>query len=505
MKRTAKNFRLALAAAICVTFGFAAVLATSCDTTSTTKDDPKTETPGGNENPDDNTDPIDSETTELIVNGSFAAPFAEPWLLWTGEGGSAAAAIDAGALKVSVASAGTAPWHVQAVQDGRTMPDGDYTVSFRAKSAAARPINVQVGNGASGWTEFTAAHTYALTTSWTAYTFTFTKAAPTFSSGKLVFELGAVTGDGTLATDVFIDDVSLLYDGVIGGTDPEPKVIAYPATNADTWTPGEGWSLAWEDGFNDGTFDTNVWTRQRMMDPPNNEWQQYPGGTDATYAYEENGYMILKAAKTGASYADNNFMSARVISNPGGQDSASGTDGKLFKYGKIAARIQVPYGKGIWPAFWMLGDNINETGGSTTWPECGEIDIMEIGEGTKANYGQGTTLGTLHHDPTVENVPFNWNNEILPSAEHTLPNGEFFAEKFHVFEIEWDEQSIVWKLDGTKIGERSISEATRSEFHENFYVIFNIAVGGNFTATPDSSTPFPQYMYIDWIRHYTKQ
>ena len=105
----------------------------------------------------------------------------------------------------------------------------------------------------------------------------------------------------------------------------------------------------------------------------------------------------------------------------------------------------------------------------------------------------------------VENVPFNWNNEILPSAEHTLPNGEFFAEKFHVFEIEWDEQSIVWKLDGTKIGERSISEATRSEFHENFYVIFNIAVGGNFTATPDSSTPFPQYMYIDWIRHYTKQ
>ncbi|TAH50410.1 MAG: hypothetical protein EWM51_10005, partial [Treponema sp.] len=182
MKRTAKNFRLALAAAICVTFGFAAVLATSCDTTSTTKDDPKTETPGGNENPDDNTDPIDSETTELIVNGSFAAPFAEPWLLWPGEGGSAAAAIDAGALKVSVASAGTAPWHVQAVQDGRTMPDGDYTVSFRAKSAAARPINVQVGNGASGWTEFTAAHTYALTTSWTAYTFTFTKAAPTFSS-----------------------------------------------------------------------------------------------------------------------------------------------------------------------------------------------------------------------------------------------------------------------------------------------------------------------------------
>ena len=95
MKRTAKIQRVALAAVICVTFGFAVILATSCDTTSTTRENPKKETPVENENPDDKTDPIDSETTELIVNGSFAAPFAEPWLLWTGEDGSAAASIDA--------------------------------------------------------------------------------------------------------------------------------------------------------------------------------------------------------------------------------------------------------------------------------------------------------------------------------------------------------------------------------------------------------------------------
>ena len=92
----------------------------------------------------------------------------------------------------------------------------------------------------------------------------------------------------------------------------------------------------------------------------------------------------------------------------------------------------------------------------------------------------------------------------VPSAEYTLPNGEIFAEKFHVFEIEWDESSIVWKFDGAQIGSQSVSEATRSEFHENFYVIFNIAVAGAFTSVPDSTTPFPQYMYVDWIRHYTK-
>lgn len=270
---------------------------------------------------------------------------------------------------------------------------------------------------------------------------------------------------------------------------------------ADNYDPGSGWTLSWSDEFNDGVFDTDIWTRQIWLDPPNNEWEQYTG--DASTAWEEGGNMILEAAWDGVVHGDNHYTSARVISNPGGQSGGSGTPGKVFLYGKIAARIKLPYGKGIWPAFWMLGDNISETGGDTGWPQCGEIDILETGAGGDPDYGQGTVHGTVHRDPGTEASPLGYN-QYVSAGSYTLPGGEFFSEKFHVFEIEWDAAQIIWKLDGVQFGSKDITADIENEFHKDFYVLFNIAVGGNFTATPDSTTPFPQYMYIDWIRHYEK-
>lgn len=274
----------------------------------------------------------------------------------------------------------------------------------------------------------------------------------------------------------------------------------YPASNEDTYSPGDGWTLSWSDEFNQSVLDENVWTRQAMKFPYNNEMQQYLG--DSSVAYTENGYMVIKAARVRETNTRGSFTSARVISNPGGADGKSGAAGKTFLYGKIAARIQLPYGRGLWPAFWMLGDNVSETGGDTAWPVCGEIDILESGSNRAPNNGNGTVSGALHHDPSPNNT--RKQNLCLDTALTTLPDGELMAAKFRVFEIEWDQEKIVWKLDGVKFGEASISEETRDEFHKEFYAIFNIAVGGNFTVSPDDETPFPQFMYVDWIRHYTR-
>ena len=276
--------------------------------------------------------------------------------------------------------------------------------------------------------------------------------------------------------------------------------LKYPAENPDTYTPGDGWTLVWSDEFNDDLLDENIWTRQKLLFPYNNEYQQYTGDPDT--AYVQDGYLILKASKKGEAIRRTGFTSARIISNPSGNDGTSSAEGKTFLYGKIAARIQLPYGKGIWPAFWMLGDNVSETGGDTVWPVCGEIDILEAGSNQAPGNGDGTITGALHHDPSPGNRIKK--NQWILAGEKTLPNNELYAEKFHVFEIEWDEQKIIWRMDGDKWGEISISEETRDEFHKPFYVIFNIAVGGSYTQTPDETTPFPQYMYVDWIREYKK-
>ncbi|RLW70945.1 MAG: hypothetical protein B6D68_00190 [spirochete symbiont of Stewartia floridana] len=281
----------------------------------------------------------------------------------------------------------------------------------------------------------------------------------------------------------------------------QDKEVLPLTTNSDTYDPGTGWTLSWSDEFDDGIFDTDTWDRQVLMDPFNNEWQQYTG--DPGTAYEQDGYMILKAEWDGKAHGDNHYTSARVISNPGGGNGNSGSAGKTFQYGKIAARIQLPYGKGIWPAFWMLGDNIDETGGDTAWPGCGEIDILETGAKTDDDgyYGHATLHGTLHYNSTEDN---SGNNHSLNGSHTVLPSGKF-ADNFHVFEIEWDKSKIVWKLDGVQYHSENITADNMSEFQLPYYVIFNIAVGGHFTHAPDATTPFPQFMYIDWIRHYTEK
>ncbi|HQL33990.1 MAG TPA: carbohydrate binding domain-containing protein, partial [Treponemataceae bacterium] len=286
MKRKSILFTCLTAASVF----FALMPIAGCDFGSNTTD---TETP----DPDAPADPDPEEPveTERIENGDFADGFVLPWSAWNGEGGASTQTVTGGELVVTVTAPGTQPYSVQIFQDGLSIPDGEQTVSFRAKAAEPRLLRVQLGKGLSAdpwFVEFMHVKSFDLTTEWQDFSFTFNKSNSTYSDGKLVFELGTMTGEGTLATDVSIDDVSLV--NLDSGTPAEtPGEFVYPAVNADSWTPGDGWTLSWQDEFNDGAFDTNTWTRQTMLNPPNNEWQQYFGGTSNDNAWEEDGYMVL--------------------------------------------------------------------------------------------------------------------------------------------------------------------------------------------------------------------
>ncbi|MBN2656565.1 MAG: glycoside hydrolase family 16 protein [Spirochaetales bacterium] len=301
-----------------------------------------------------------------------------------------------------------------------------------------------------------------------------------------IIQAGAVADDSGSTT---VDIESALTDLTAATARFNIAIVADDPS--DDYDPGSGWTPVWSDEFRYGAFDTDTWERLIPVTRFNDELQLYTG--DASTAYVLDGNMILKAEHTGSGYDYGDFTSARVISNPGGSDGTSGSAGKLVRYGKLAARIKLPSGKGVWPAFWLLGDNYKDTGGDTKWPDCGEIDILESGS-TAVNDGEWghTTVGQAIH--STAGIPSSSNFFSLDAG--------LFSDNYHVFEIEWDSSQLVWKVDGTTVHTADIS--TIEEFHKDMYIIFNIAIGGSYTYTPDTETPFPLYMYIDWVRHYSQ-
>jgi beta-glucanase (GH16 family) len=157
------------------------------------------------------------------------------------------------------------------------------------------------------------------------------------------------------------------------------------------------------------------------------------------------------------------------------------------KYGRFEARIKTPYGPGIWPAFWMLGENINEV----SWPLCGEIDIMEL---------RGQEPNTMHG--TVHGPGYSGGNSIGKS--YSLLNDRF-DKNFYVYAIEWDEDKIDFFVNDY-LYQRITKEDVPGEwvYDQPFFMILNIAVGGNFVGFPTTQTPFPQKMEVDYVRVYKK-
>lgn len=248
------------------------------------------------------------------------------------------------------------------------------------------------------------------------------------------------------------------------------------------YDPGTGWMLEWADNFDKGSIDTENWNLQiEKAGRFNDEWQRYTNSN--TNAFIDNSCLVIRAIHHSNTHGMDQYSSARL--NTAGKRS--------WKYGKIAARIKLPHGEGIWPALWMLGENIDENGGDTPWPYSGEIDIFEF-YGSRNN---AVVEANMHY------AGINGAHTMMGAKAFRLPKGSF-ADEFHIFELEWDEKQIVWSVDGKEYAAISITGKEFSAFHEKFFLLLNIAVGGKEAGRPDSTTPFPVLMYIDWIRVFKK-
>lgn len=232
-----------------------------------------------------------------------------------------------------------------------------------------------------------------------------------------------------------------------------------------------------------GAPDPNLWTydlgdgsAQGIPGWGNNELQVYT--SDAQNVEVQNGLLVITARE-----------------NPGGgYTSARIKTQGLFdqRYGRFEARIKVPLGKGLWPAFWMLGNDCD----SNPWPGCGEIDIMEyLGDDPTRIFG------------TVHGPGYSGGESV--SKEYQLV-GDRFDTGFHVFGIEWGPNYINYYVDDVlynSITPALIDDETGGEgtwvFNDRpFYIILNIAVGGNLPGNPDANTTFPQRMLVDYVRVY---
>ncbi|HKK42479.1 MAG TPA: glycoside hydrolase family 16 protein [Bacteroidales bacterium] len=230
------------------------------------------------------------------------------------------------------------------------------------------------------------------------------------------------------------------------------------------------WKLVWSDEFNySGLPNASDWTNEVGF-IRNHELQYYTENSIDNSVVKGGNLLIIGRKEN---YKGAGYTSASLV-----------TDGKhSWKYGKIEARIKLPQGQGIWPAFWMLGQDIHKVG----WPACGEIDIME-----HIN-NEDLLHGTLHWDK---------DGKHMSSGGSTPCN----VSDYHVYGIEWDKNAIKFMFDGKEYREVNISDKSESmeEFHKPQYIILNLAIGGDWPGNPDATSSFPDTVYVDYVRVYQK-
>ena len=250
-------------------------------------------------------------------------------------------------------------------------------------------------------------------------------------------------------------------------------ITMLPSVGANKAEAATNWNLVWSDEFNGSTLNTSNWTAETGTGSSgwgNNELQYYTNrGENLSVS---GGNLVITARKE--SYGGMNYTSARIK-----------TQGHYnVTYGKVEARIKLPSGQGLWPAFWMLGSNITSVG----WPKCGEIDIME-----RVNSNSNIS-GAVH-----------W--ESNGQADYARESGSIDFSQYHTYSIEWDSSYIRWFVDGTLFNEFYIQNNTggTEEFQKPHFILLNLAVGGNWPGSPNSSTPFPSQMLVDYVRVYQGQ
>jgi len=262
--------------------------------------------------------------------------------------------------------------------------------------------------------------------------------------------------DNSIATVTIIND--------------DEHIFFIPETGYTTPDTYEGMALVWSDEFDGPNINSNNWT----FEIGTGTWGW--GNNELQYYQEENtsiidGNLVIEARSQ--TVENSNYTSSRIITR--GKQS--------FQYGRVDIRAVMPEGQGLWPALWMLGSNHLQVG----WPTCGEIDIMEMIGGEERD---NVVHGTAHWDQ---------DGHVSYGQSTTNESGKL-SEEYHVYSIIWDAQSIRWYLDDVNFNTIDITPEALSAFHDDFYFIMNVAVGGAWAGSPDNTTLFPQWMIVDYIR-----
>jgi len=261
----------------------------------------------------------------------------------------------------------------------------------------------------------------------------------------------------------------------LGQASPQPA--AAPAS------PPIKWHLVWNDEFNGGNGsapDKSKWVIETGGNGwGNNELEYYTNRVDNVQMRDGN--LVITARREGYSDSDGVFRgytSARIK-----------TLGKFAqRYGRFEARIQIPRGQGLWPAFWMMGDDISKS----SWPACGEIDIME-------NIGKepDTVHGTIHGP--------GYSDDKGISSPFKLPTGKPFADDYHLYAVEWEPNTIRFYVDDHLYATRTPADlppGLKWVYDHPFFILLNVAIGGDWPGAPDVHTRFPQTMLVDYVRVY---
>lgn len=289
---------------------------------------------------------------------------------------------------------------------------------------------------------------------------------------------------GAEAQRAYIDDVEVvaLEENPDGTVITTTRITSIEIDESITWDSRE-WELLWSDEFDleaGEPVNTDYWNCDLGgWGWGNSEFEYYTCRTE-NVVHDGNGNLVITAREETVEddecwYGECTHTSARITTR----------DKVEFTHGRVEARLNIPEGQGIWPAFWMLGADFPEIG----WPQSGEIDIME-------NIGREpyTIHGTIH-GPGYSGAG---------SLGRLILADEPYADDFHVYAIDWDPYVIRWYVDGEMYGVISVNTLNGKEwvYEHDFYLLLNVAVGGEWPGPPNLDTEFPQEMLIDYVRVY---
>ena len=235
-----------------------------------------------------------------------------------------------------------------------------------------------------------------------------------------------------------------------------------------------GYKLLWHDEFTATQIDTSIWGYDLGGNGwGNNELEYYTNSPNNSYI--SNGMLVIEARKEKMGGRD--YTSARMLTQRK----------KEFTYGRIDMRAKIPTLPGMWPALWMLGANID----TLPWPFCGETDIMEV-----VGKDPWKLYGTLHFADSLGHHQ---------QSGGTIQYEEDFSKRFHVYSLNWTPSTIEWLLDGKVVYSADISKVKNHAFNKPSFVLFDLAVGGDFPGSANITSAFPQRMLVDYIRVFQKE